>query len=393
MALKLSKSDARRALVRHQFTLCADAMEAFGRLRSVQFDPIAPVGCNHDLVLQARVPGYRIGDWEKLAYQSREIYDGWDKQACLVPFEGWPWRRIFHEWHRPKFRKIFDDHSHAVDAILAELEARGPLATREFKFKERKSDWAGTWFGPNLAKVTLRALWHTGKVMTVGRRNGHHIYDLSERVVPQGLRGIPELDEPSATRELVRERFRAMGIIKPSAPYEVWSYQIFVPERKVVLAELVDAGEIVPVEIDKMKGYASTEFLGLLDEPAIAPRVVFVAPLDQVLWDRKAVSEIFDFDYAWEIYTPESKRRWGYYVLPVLFGNDLVARIEFYCRNGHLEIRQWHVERELGSDFMAALEIAAHDFAGYASVQTVSAESHVDPKIAELFRSAIANCA
>lgn len=391
MALKLSKSDARRALVRHQFATCASAMEAFRRLRSVQFDPIAPVGCNHDLVLQARVPGYKIGDWEKLAYEHREIYDGWDKQACLVPFEGWPWRRIFYQWHKPKFRKIFDDHPHAIEAILAEIAARGPLATREVEFKERKSDWEGTWFGPNVAKVTLRALWHTGQVMTVGRRNGHHIYDLAEKVVPEELHRIPELDEPAATRELVRERFRAMGIIKPSAPYEVWSYQIYVPERKAVLAEMVADGEIAPVEVEKFKGYASAEFLKLLDEPAIEPRVVFVAPLDQLLWDRKAVGEIFDFDYAWEIYTPEIKRRWGYYVLPVLYGNDLVARIEFYSRNGHLEIRQWHVERELGSEFMAALEKAARDFMAYASVKTVSAESHVDAKVVDVFRYALTN--
>src|SRR5689334_6830596 len=84
--VKLSKADARRALLRRHFAPCASQMEAFERLRSIQFDPIAPVGCNHDLVLQARVDGYKIGDWEKVAYDERRVYDGWDKQACLIPY-------------------------------------------------------------------------------------------------------------------------------------------------------------------------------------------------------------------------------------------------------------------------------------------------------------------
>src|SRR2546429_2214768 len=117
--LRLSKPEVRRAMVRHHFAPCARQAEAFERLRSVQFDPIAPVGCNHDLVLQARVPGYKIGDWEKLAYQDRLIYDGWDKMASLVPYEGWPLRRFIYKIYGSHFeKKIFQDHKDAVELIL-----------------------------------------------------------------------------------------------------------------------------------------------------------------------------------------------------------------------------------------------------------------------------------
>ncbi|MES1147216.1 MAG: crosslink repair DNA glycosylase YcaQ family protein, partial [bacterium] len=94
--LVLRKADVRRALVNYHFTPNT-LRGTFEKLKSVQYDPLAPIGCNHDLVLQARVPGYKVGDWQKLAYEERFIYDGWDKQACLVLMDSWPVRRIFHQ--------------------------------------------------------------------------------------------------------------------------------------------------------------------------------------------------------------------------------------------------------------------------------------------------------
>jgi len=138
-------------MVRHHFATSHDLRGAFERLRSVQFDPIAPIGCNHDLVLQARVPGYRIGDWQPLAYQDRHIYDGWDKQASVVPFEGWPLRRFFHQRHRQSFeQKVFVDHREAVEAVLNELTERGPLQPKDFAYQQRRDDWEGSWYGPSV---------------------------------------------------------------------------------------------------------------------------------------------------------------------------------------------------------------------------------------------------
>ncbi|HSI73946.1 MAG TPA: crosslink repair DNA glycosylase YcaQ family protein, partial [Fimbriimonas sp.] len=169
--LKLSKADARRVLVRDQFEPCATAEEAFRKLRSIQFDPIAPVGCNHDLVLQARVPGYKIGDWEKLAYKDRFIYDGWDKQASLVPYEGWPVRRFFHALQRRNFdERVFSTQQDAVAAVLGEIRERGAMQPKDFEFQAHREEWKGTWYGPSVTKQVLRALWHTGEIMTTDRR-------------------------------------------------------------------------------------------------------------------------------------------------------------------------------------------------------------------------------
>jgi uncharacterized protein YcaQ len=386
-AVSLAKPDVRRALVRHHFAPCATQEEVFERLRSIQFDPIAPVGCNHDLVLQARVQGYRIGDWQKLAYEDRHIYDGWDKMASLVPYEGWPLRRYIHAVGRRSFEKrIFQDHADAVEAILKEIFDRGPLMPKDFEFQQRRDEWKGSWFGPSVTKQTLRALWHAGLIMTSGRVGGQHVYDLTERLVPQPLRDQPLLPENDAIRELVLERHQAMGVVRPAAPSEVWSNQVLSYRKRPAMAELVDRGQIVPVEIEGVKAHATPEFLALLDKPSIEPRVVFVAPLDPFMWDRKMTAHLFDFQYIWEIYVPQAKRRWGYYVLPVLFGDELVARAEFWNRDGVLEVREWHFEETRPSKaFWPALEQAVARFMAYASATRTVVRDPIDAEVREVF--------
>lgn len=377
-------------MVRHHFAPAASQMEVFHRLRSVQFDPIAPVGCNHDLVLQARVPGYKIGDWEGLAYKDRLIYDGWDKMASLVPYEGWGLRRYIHSVYRRMFeKKIFQDHGDAVETILKEIAERGPMMPKEFEFQQRREDWKGSWYGPSVTKQALRALWHTGQIMTADRKRGQHVYDLTERVVPAQYLSEPLLAEKDAQLELMLDRHRAMGVIRPTAAPEVWSYTLLYYQRKELLAELLRRGDIVPVEIEGVKANATPEFLSLLDQPPLEPRVVFVAPLDQLMWDRKMIAHLFGFDYVWEIYTPEAKRRWGYYVLPVLFGDELVARVEFFARDGVLEVREWHFEGcELKPGFWTELEKSVKDFMKYSSTSKVSVKKGIDAKVRDLFRSA-----
>lgn len=360
-------------------------MEVFRRLKSIQFDPIAPVGCNHDLVLQARFSGYKVGAWEKLAYQDRLIYDGWDKMASLVPYEGWPLRRIIYKIVYKNFAdRIFGEHKEAVEAVLKELQERGPMMPKDFEFQQRNEEWKGHWFGPSVTKQTLRALWHTGQIMTAGRKRGQHVYDLTERVVPPQFLNEPAVDDWEAKRQLTLERHQTMGILRPSAAAEVWSYQILYYDKKKLVDELLQMGNIVPVEVEGMKANADPEFLKLLDQPSIEPRVVFIAPLDQFMWDRKMISHLFGFDYTWEIYTPLAKRRWGYYVLPVLYGDELVARVEFWCRNGILEIREWHEERELGPEFWNAFEEALRQFMRYCSAKKGTAVKKIDRNLREM---------
>jgi uncharacterized protein YcaQ len=386
--LKITKADARRALVRHHFAPCASVEAAFDRLRSVQFDPIAPVGCNHDLVLQSRVEGYRIGDWEEAAYRQRKIYDGWDKQACLIRVEGLPARRVFWNWAE-RWHKFIADHPEAVASILSDIERRGPMQPKDFEFQQRREDLVGSWYGPSVTKNVLRALWHTGRVMTAGRRKGQHLYDLTARVLPSEILCAPTLEEDASIREIVMDRHRAMGLLRLNPPSEVWASKIYYSAvRNAAIASLVTQKRIIPVEVEGMKGHATPEFLALLDQPALEPRLVFVAPLDQFVWDRKMTAHLFGFDYVWEIYVPEAKRRWGYYVLPVLWGDELIGRVEFWARKGVLEVRRWHWEENAPrKQVLDALGEATRRFMNYCSAQAVVADGSVDPKVRSAMRA------
>ncbi|HJP82573.1 MAG TPA: crosslink repair DNA glycosylase YcaQ family protein [Fimbriimonadaceae bacterium] len=382
-SVRISKSDARRALIRHHFSPFNSQMEVFDRLRSIQFDPIAPAGCNHDLVLQSRLPEYRIGDWEKVTYEDRLVYDGWDKQASLVPFSGWPLRRYFY--HRSeRARKSLEEHAEAAKTILAEIEERGPLMPKECFFQEHREELKGSWWGPSLAKNVLRLLWHTGRVMTSGRKKGQHLYDLTERIVPQQYLDAPGLTEEESVQGIALERHRALGMLRPTAGYETWSY-IYAGPRQTAIQALINLEEIVSIEVEGMKAHATPAFLHHLDEPGLEPEARFIAPLDQLVWDRGLLQKVFDFDYIWEIYTPEAKRRWGYYVLPVLYGDTFAGRVEFWARKGTLEIRRWHWEGDARNPkFMGAFEPALRRFANYAGAERIVVDASIDSAIKDL---------
>jgi uncharacterized protein len=342
--LALSRRDVRRALVGYSLSR-GTLDEVFARLGSVQYDPLSPAGCNHDLVLQARVPGYRVGAWQAHAYRRRRVYDGWDKQASLIPYEGWRARRVICTWQSRWLDSIVRDHPGAVEAVLGELEAHGPMAPRDFEFQQQRPEWKGSWYGSSLTKQTLRALWHAGRIMTHSRRNGQHVYDLTERVVPPDVLAQPPLDRESSLREILRDRHRGMGLIRPTAPYEVWAMDDKRAGYRAVRDAMVADGELVPVEVEGVKALAAPELLEALGSKPPA-RVTFLAPLDQLLWDRKMTAHLFGFAYKWEVYVPEAKREHGYYVLPVLHGDRFLGRIEFAARQGVLEVKGWWPEAD-----------------------------------------------
>ena len=390
--IKLGQADARRFLMRHHF---ADTTVegVFDRLGSVQFDPLKPLGCNHDLVLQARVPGYRVDDWRHSAYQQRIVYDGWDKQASLVRITDWPVRRIFHKWHQPYWKdRVLDAYPDAVEAVLCELHSRGPLSGAEFNHQVHKEEWQGSWYGPRLTQNVLRALWHTGRIVTHDRKMGRHVYDLAERVVPRELYTAPPVGERESVRWLITLRHQAVGLLRPAGnPYEVWSLPLKATERKNVIAELVAEGLLVPVEVEGKLFHATAANLAKLDEAPPTQKLRFLGPLDQLLWDRQAVRHLFEFDYAWEVYKPAKSRRWGYYVLPVLWRDRFVARFDARVTGTTWHLQRWWWERDVKPDaeLLAALAPATRAFRHYLRVDDVRVAPGVDAKVREAVRAGV----
>ncbi|HVB23344.1 MAG TPA: crosslink repair DNA glycosylase YcaQ family protein [Ktedonobacteraceae bacterium] len=387
MTVHLSRAEARRFLALYHFTP-TDIPGVLERLGTVQYDPLNPVGRNPDLVFQARVPGYAVDDWQQAAYTDRLVYDAWDKMACLVPISDWPMRTRLRAHTATWTPLLLEEQAEAVAAALAELDARGPLSSLEFEdqshFTVRSS-----WYGPKRIKHILRALWDRGLIVTHHRQGGRHYYDRAERVIPPEYFNAPPLeDEDESARWMVARRSQTMGLIRPVGEYSIWFGCGATSRRASAFKELVEMGTLTPVQIGEngAKGwpaYLPTSALPLLEAPASAPRVIFLGPLDSLLWDRRGVMQLFDFDYVWEVYKPEPQRRWGYYVLPVFYKDRFVARLDSRLEKGTWTIARWWWEPDIvpDADMLDALRLAVKNFLCYLRVTDVRVNDDVNTHV------------
>jgi uncharacterized protein YcaQ len=317
------------------------------RLGSLQFDPLEVAGRNHDLVLHARVGGYRRELTDRLLYERRQLFEAYNKGLSILPTRELPWHRF--TWDRARLlheAEIFAVHGDHVTELLDRIRRDGPTSTADLERSEA-IDW---YWGPTgKSRAVLEALAEAG-ILGIARREGNRRhYDLAERLFPAGLLGEQVPPHEQLLHRLL-SRYRAHGLLGATGQSEIFlglgrgdvlhdgSPR---PRRRELLAELVDRGELVPVEVEGVRGarHVLTDELPLLAQAereveegrgpgGEPPGVAFLAPLDPLAWDREALRWLFDFDYVWEVYVPAAKRRWGYYVLPLLHGDRLVGRIE-----------------------------------------------------------------
>jgi uncharacterized protein YcaQ len=388
MTLHISREQARRFLAFYHFspTNVAGTIE---RLATVQYDPLNPVGRNPDLVFQARVPGYQVDDWQKAAYNERLIYDAWDKMACLVPVSDWPMRALIREKYQPYHdREILQAEAEAAHAILETIDAIGPLSSLEFEDRQRVVELYPTWYGQTRTKRILRALWACGLLVTHHRKSGRHYYERPERVIPaEHFQRTPVLDGEEYHRWIMTRRQQAMGLFPKTAEAAIWSSCGSSAENKLAIAQLVEEGVLTPVLVGekKLPYYMLTSTLDLLDVSLPTPRMILLGPLDSMLWDRKTLRYIFDFDYVWEVYKPEKLRRWGYYVLPVFYGDRFVARVDSRLEKGVWTIARWWWEDDVAPDagMLDALRVAVERFMYYLRADGVIVGEGVDERVRE----------
>ena len=368
----------------------------FERFGSIQFDPLDIAGRNHDLVLQARIAGYRRAWTDALLYETRDLFETFNKMLSIVPTAELPYYRI--AWDRARLQHeggTFDEHAPLVEEMLALIRDKGPLLPRTVEPRER-IEWY--WRPPNQVRAILEALAEAG-MLGIARRQGNlRVYDLIERLFPAELlaRRPPPRDQ---LRHKLLSRYRAHGLLGATGPPEVFASTYFgkalgiedgLPvgsaARKLLLADLIESGALIPVDVDGVRirrhivasevelfNQAEREIAAGEPPNGRPPGVAFLAPLDQFCWDRQFLRELFGFDYVWEVYVPAKKRRWGYYVLPMLYGDRLVGRIEpkFERKAGVLKVfnvwfESWFdplADAGFVSAFVAALE-AFREFGG-----------------------------
>jgi uncharacterized protein len=341
--VKVTADAARRFLVARQFLAPARSLkggpkavlEVFRKLGSIQFDPIAVTGRNHDLVLHARVAGYEPA-WCDLLYERGEIFEATNKAMSFVPTSEFPWFRHVMGRKGPRFHAAALAENAAVgERVLERIRAEGPLSSLDF---QRETGPTKDWFGmpENAVRAVLEAYTVTG-VIGLARRDGNlRYYDLLERLLPAELLA-QEVPEREQLRHKLLSRYRAHGLLGAGGAggtFDRIAPPKSTPERtgrNELREELVEHGALVPVDVEGVRGkrLVLAEELALLQAPPEpTPSVAFIAPFDSLLWDTALLSSLFDFDYVWEGFFPPAKRRWGYYVLPIVFGDRLVGRIE-----------------------------------------------------------------
>ena len=394
----MSREVARRFLTLHHLLAPPRSLPAapasvervMDRLGSIQFDPIGIAGRNHDLVLHARVAGYQPAWTDDLLYRQRRWFEAHNKALCLLPTAELPYYRIM--WQRAAARHAQDtwgDHGAYADELLARVAADGPLGASDF-VPEPSIEWY--WRPTNRARAILEALWEAGRLGLARREGNRRLYDLPERLYPPELlaREVPEREQ---LRHKLLSRYRAHGLLGAAGGAELWSGVHPPTDRRAdrgalrarLLDELVTAGELAPVAVDGVRGlrYVLADEMGTLDRAAEAvgagraadPGVAFLAPLDPLVWDRDFLRSLYGFDYVWEVYVPAARRRWGYYVLPLLFGDRLVGRIEPRIDRLARTVTVAGLWFEVGFDpraadgFVSALRTALADYLGFAEAR------------------------
>jgi uncharacterized protein YcaQ len=340
--VEVAADAARRFLVARQMLAPARSveggpdgvLEVFRRLGSVQFDPIAVAGRNHDLVLHARVAKYDPA-WCDELYERRQVFEAYNKGLSFVLTSEFPW---FRGTLSSRAAAVIEDNTAVAEHVLERIRAEGPLSVLDFEHERGPmTDWFGV--PMNVVRAVLEAYCVTG-VLGLARRNGNRrYYDLLERLLPAevGEREIPLREQ---LRHKLLSRYRAHGLLGTTGGGDIFGGLGAAkpdpslpghPGRTNLREELVEQGELVPVDVEGVRGkrLILRDEVGLLVAPPEAPpSVAFLPPFDPLVWDRALLGSLFGFDYVWELFHPPAKRRWGWYVLPIVFRDRFVGRIE-----------------------------------------------------------------
>lgn len=306
---------------------------AVARMGTLQIDSVNVFARSHYMPLFSRLGPYDPALLDRLVFDRRSPYvEYWAHMASFIPASDWELFRFRMDDMRAKYGTKpdgwFSSHRDVVDWVRSELRTRGPLRPAQIDHDAIQAR-RGAWWDWDVVKHALEYLWMFGEVAIAGRRGFERTYGLAEHVLPAGTLSRTVARE-DAVRELVRRAARACGVATASDIADYWR----IKDRPGVLraiGELVDAGELEPVTVEGWLA-AGRPAKAWRHRDAVLPRRVdataILTPFDPVVWFRDRAERLFDFAYRIEIYTPAPKRRFGYYSLPVLIGDDVVGRVD-----------------------------------------------------------------
>ena len=349
------------------------------RIGLIQLDSVNTLVRAHELPAFARLGPYPRTLIKESTERHRELFEYWGHAACLMPMAThplWRWRmdHLRDRW-RGDVDRIERERPGYIAAVLGEVRDRGPIAAGDLTDGGTAK---GPWWGWADGKTALEWLFWAGDLSVAGRRNGfERVYDLTERVVPPDILAAPTPSIEDAHRELVRIAARALGV---ATRRDIFNYFYLRADRAATtITELVEADELLPVTVD---GWSDSGFLSL---EARRPRRVearaLLAPFDSLVFDRDRVERLFGMRYRIEIYTPAPKRVYGYYVLPFLFGDTLVGRIDLKADRARSTLLVQAAHGEPGVDVPAVAAGLAEELrvmAGWLELETIEVRPRGD---------------
>ncbi len=327
----LSLAEARALALRAQgigHAWSGEPLEVLERLGAIQLDSVNVLARSHQIVPFSRLGPHEADAMHEAVYRQRRGFEYWGHEASWLPMAEYRWFLPRMERMRQESRgwwtRVRAEHAGLYGPVLDRVRAEGPLGAADFEDPRKNR---GTWWDWKPAKLVLEDLFDQGVLMATRRTPGFaRVYDLTERVLPSWVE-TSDTGPLGAARHLLRRGVAALGVCTAA---EAADYYRLKPEDwRPALAQLLEAGEVVEADVE---GWRSPGLLvpGALSETVGAPvhGPVLLSPFDNLVWERQRVERLFGFRYRIEIYVPQPKRAYGYYVLPLLVRGALGGRAD-----------------------------------------------------------------
>lgn len=310
-------------------------------MRVLQLDSVNVCVRSHYMPLFSRLGPYRQELIDALAYDDRELFEYWGHEASFVPARLYPAMR--HRMERlgswKAIRRMVEEHPGFVEAVEEEVHAHGPLSVGDLSDPGERT---GPWWGYGKGKLALEYLFAKGRVGVDRRVSFTRYYSAPHHVVPEAYFAAEPLGREEAHRTLILDGLRGLGVGTAEDIADYW--RLHLPTMRPILAAMAEAGEVTRVEVE---GWDRPAYV---DDAASVPRSIpgraLLSPFDPVVWNRDRAERLFGFRYRIEIYVPEPRREFGYYVYPFLLDGELVGRVDLKAHRdrGALEARASWVE-------------------------------------------------
>ena len=362
---------------------------AIEKLGYIQIDTISVIERAHHHTLWTRCPDFTPGMLHDLQAKDRRIFEYWGHAASYLPISDYrfylPRMRGFLEPHQKWEKQRLEKFGHMMQPVLERIRNEGPLSSKDFATST--GDQRGTWWDWRPAKVALELLFWRGELMITERRNFHRLYDLTERVLPEGTdTRVPGNDELG--RFLVHRALAAYGLARENEILE----HIHGTAKNIIIQavhDLVEAGEIIEVTVGNQNNNKYIAVPDCLEAAAklkkASPRLHLLSPFDNLIIQRERVNRLFDFDYTIECYVPAPKRKFGYFVLPILWGEQFAGRLDPKAdrKSKTLLIRNLVLEDgfTVSETFLSSLAAKLWDLARFNACETIKIETAKPSKL------------